>query len=91
MNDAMGENAQITNNVEKNESESRQEASGGFEDVGRLMHFHRQFIKSLFFSHPRMPATSFSFTRVETTCLLSPYIRTKKKKIDDLTISCIHF
>lgn len=29
MNDAMGENAQITNNVEKNESESRQEASGG--------------------------------------------------------------
>ena len=29
MNDAMGENAQITNNVEKNGSEGRQEAPGG--------------------------------------------------------------
>lgn len=52
MNDAMGENAQITNNVEKNGSESRQEAPGGFEDVGRLMHFQRQFIKNLFFFTP---------------------------------------
>lgn len=48
----MGENAQITNNVEKNGSESRQEAPGGFEDVGRLMHFQRQFIKNLFFFTP---------------------------------------
>lgn len=38
MNDAMGENAQITNNVEKNGSESRQEAPGGFDNVGRRMH-----------------------------------------------------
>jgi len=28
----------------------RTRAIGGFKDVGRLMHFHRQFIKSLFFS-----------------------------------------
>lgn len=34
------------NNKKNHGTESRQEAPGGFEDVGRLMRFHTQFIKN---------------------------------------------
>lgn len=44
----------------------------GFKDVGRLMQFHRQLIKSLSFftSMYSKSATSFSFALVKTTCLM---------------------
>ena len=45
----------------------------GFEDVGRLMHFHTLFIKSLFFSSLHVwPDISFSFVLVRSTRLRIP-------------------